>query len=418
MTQTLTLVLVEKTDGSKKNVPLNLDASLKDIRATLTQSGFMTSGDGFLLRNAPIDASDESAVTLKQLVGDDGAKSLLIGTLTIGLDNPDKSVDIYKQLDDNHKLALFDSVEIYKGLTASAKGLTRTVKPSINPWHSDQLPTPSRPNFLTEVKVEESFNEVEQSITLSSVDKASMSLDTPYGGGESSFEYAKKSSTTSKEVRTYLTGKFWVNKVDLEVDLSNLHLVKDFEPQILAAVQVENEIDQYVNLINTLNERGYYIPQKFTLGGVLMSTQTTKISEYSQTEEEKTEFSVGFKVAIEGFGGKGDYSQSRGKETSSSTTSKYSNQSLTKKGGAAEANEYSDWAKSLNPVINWDVIKYTQLYPTLALLSNKRLLRYCLQLLEEYNTYPTVKDKQTVINIAKYVTQVEAILAKGGGGIG
>ncbi|MEA5536945.1 MAC/perforin domain-containing protein [Crocosphaera sp. XPORK-15E] len=416
---TQALILVEKTDGEKKNFSLNLDATLQDIRQQLTQEGFMSEGDQFLLNNAPVEAKDESTVTLKQLVGDDGSKSLQIGTVESGLETSDKSVDRYNSLNVNQKLALFNNIQIYRGLTASSeKGFTKTFKPCIVAWHNDQLPNFVRPSFVTEVVVDYSFSEVTHSMTVSSIDKASASLDTPYGGGQTSFGYAQKTSTTSKEVTEYLTGKFLVSKFVLDVDLANIQLLQDFEQQILTAVEADQPIDQYANLINILNERGYFVPKRFTLGGAILSTTTTQISEFSQAEDEKTEFSVGFKLAIDGFGGGGDYSHSEGKETSSSSTSKYSNLSLTKIGGSADSSNYYDWAKSLNPAINWDVISYDELYPTIALLSDKRLLRYCLQLMETYNTYETVEDKQTVISIAKYTTQVESILTANGTGIG
>jgi|JFJP01.1.fsa_nt_gi MAC/Perforin domain. len=413
------LVLVEKTDGEKKNYSLNLSATLQDTRGKLTQKGFMSENDHFLLNNAPIETGDEDTVILKQLVGEDGSKPLYIGTANTGLDSPDQSVQRYNSLNTNQKLALFQNIEIYRGLTASSeKGFHKTFNPCIASWNSIQLPNSVQPSFVTEVVVESSFNEVTHSIVVSSVNKASASLNTPYGGGQTEFEHAQQTSTTSKEVTEYLAGKFLVNKVVLDVNLTNLQLVQDFQDEILANVQSGTEIDQYANLINTLNERGYFVPKCFTLGGSLLSTSSTKVSEFSQSEIEKREFSVGFKLAINGFGGGGDYSNSQGQETSSSSTSQYCNLSIQKKGGEAGASEYDVWAKSLNPAINWDVISYDQLYPTIALLSNKRLIRYCLGLLNEYNSYNTVIDKQKVISIAKYATQVEVILNAQGSGIG
>lgn len=410
----MTLVLVEKTDGEKKNYSLNLDATLNDIREKLTQEGFMAEDDEFLLHNAPIDTQDEATVTLKEVVGDDGLMPLQIGTVESGLEAPDKSVDRYNRLNVNQKIALFNNIQIYRGLTVSpGKGFSKTFKPCIASWHGDQLPNSVKPSYVTQVIVDYSFSEVTHSMSTSNVDKASASLSTPYGGGQTSFEYAKKTSTSSKKVEEYLTGKFLVNKVDLQVDLANIQIVKDFEQQVLTAVQASESIDQYTNLINTLNERGYYVPTRFTLGGILISTSSTKISEFKEAESEKTDFSVGFKVAIDGFGGGDDYSHSERKDSSSSSTSKYSNLSITKKGGRADTSKYDDWTKSLNPAINWDVISYDELYPTIALLADMRLIRYCMNLMETYNTYDTVKDLQAVISIAKYATQVESVLQGG-----
>jgi len=415
------LVLVQKTDGQKKNFLLNLNATLKDIREKLTQKGFMSINDQFLRFDATIELEDENVLPLKLLVGEDPLKPqpLQIGTVEIGLESPDQSIQRYNTLNITDKLALFQNLEIYRGLTASSeKGFTKPFKPCIVSWHSGQLPNSVQPSFVTEIVVESSFSEVAHSMVVSSVNKASVSLATPFGGGQTGFEYAQQTSTSSKEVTEYLAGKFLVNKVALDVDVANLQLVQDFEQQILAAVQANTSIDQYANLINTLNERGYFVPKRFTLGGILLSTSSTQVSEFSQAESEKKEFSVGFKLAIKGFGGGSDYSNANGQDTSSSSTSKYSELSIQKKGGEASASQYDVWAKSLNPAINWDVISYDELYPTIALLRDKRLMRHCLSLMNNFNSYATVQDKQTVISIEKYATQIEVIFNSQGSGIG
>ncbi len=374
------LVLVERTDGEKQNFPLALEAVLREIRHKLSDRGFMSDDDAFLLHNAPIALQDEEA-SRDPGSGSGQRRHCPTPDRTSGwrVGPGDTSVDRYNRLNTSQRLALFNNLQIYNGLTASPEqGFTRTFKPCIANWHETQLPESVQPNFVTQVVVSSSFSEVEQSMAVSSVDKASASVDTPYGGGQSSYEYAQKHSKDLKKVNEYLTGKFLVNKVLLDVDVSNLQLVPDFEPQVLAAVKSGNgnEIDLYANLIGVLNERGYFAAKRFTLGGALLSTSSTTISEFSEADSEQTDFSVGFKAAVDGFGGGGDYSHSEGSEKSSSTKTKYSNLNITKRGGSAEAEEYADWAKSLNPAINWDVISYDELYPTLALISDKRLLRY------------------------------------------
>jgi hypothetical protein len=404
------LILVERTDGEKRNFFLEISASLANTRKVLVEENFMTDNDNFLLHNAVIGRKDEDEVLLQNVVGSEGKSPLIVGVVNNGLEVPDESFSRYERMDVMQKLALFENVQVYRGLTASSdKGFDKTFKPCIHSWNKSQLPASVKPSFVTEINIDSSFSEVGQSLAISSIDKTSASLNTPYGGGKTSFEYAKKHTTSSKEVRQYLTGSFYVNKIDLEVDIHNLRLLNDFESDIMQAVSAETEIDQYYNLIETLNKRGYYVPKRFSLGGVLLSKSSSEISEYKESEVEKKEFSIGFKMAIDGFGGGSDYSHTEESESSSSTTTKYSNLSLTQKGGNPNLKKYDDWIKSLNPAINWDIIKYQELYPTLALLSNKRLLHFCLNLLNTYNSYNTVKDLQTVIRIEDYATQIESL---------
>jgi len=68
----------------------------------------------------------------------------------------------------------------------------------------------------------------------------------------------------------------------------------------------------------------------------------------------------------------------------------------------------------LKPAINWDVIDHMELYPTLALLRDMRVARRCLKLMDEYHTYDTVRNRQTVIDIGKYTTRVQQILFTNG----
>ncbi len=405
------LVLVKHTNGEKTNFSLNIKDSLESTRAYLETQNFMSDSDDFLHQETEVSRGDEPKIALELIVGSEAEKPLNIGSEYNGLPTTDDAMDAYTRLNTNEKLALFENIQIFRGLTASTdKGFDKTFKPCITNWNEEQLPAFVKPSFVTEININSSFSEVGQSMAVSSINSASASVSTPYGGGESSFEYAKKNTSSSSEVKQYLTASFYINKIDLDVDVENLNLVQDFEDAILKAVQVGNEIDQYYNLIQTLNERGYYIAKQFTIGGVLLTTSSTEIYKYSESEYEKKEFSVGFKLAIDGFGGGGDYSNTQESESSTSTETKYTNLSLTQKGGSPTLENYDKWIASLNPAVNWDVVKYTELYPTLALLTDKRLIHHCLKLLNRYVTYDSVKDLQKIIDIEEYTIQIEALV--------
>ncbi|MDF4206488.1 hypothetical protein FCI59_12665 [Pseudomonas protegens] len=410
-----TLVLVERTDGQRRNVALDLNASLTATREVLTSKELMTSADDFLLRGAPVDRDDEDDVHLSALVGADGSGTLMIGVASTGLEDPDKTVDRYNHLTTSQKLALFNEIEIYRGITAAEdKGFYRTFKPCIASWNANQLPASTKPTYMSENRVISTFSEVGNTLALTTSDKSSVSVTTPIGGGQTDFSYAQSHTTTSKKVKQYLLGKYMVNKVALSQERANLVLVSDFESAIATAISPSYEIDAYVNLIETLNSRGYYVARTFTLGGMLVSEENAEVSEYTESRSEEKEFSVGFKLAIKGFGGGSDYTHSEGHEESESNISKYENTSLTKIGGSVTANTYDAWTESLKPAINWDVIDHMELYPTLALLRDMRVARRCLKLMDEYHTYDTVRNRQTVIDIGKYTTRVQQILFTNG----
>ena len=409
------LILVQKSNGEEKNIALDVTAKLSETRAALKAAKFMTDADMFLNQNAPVDMGSEGLIKLSALVGPEGKEALHIGSATPNLGG-DNSLQRYKSLPDASKLALFntENVDIYKGLTANPQdGFIRTFKPAIVAWHANNLPNSKLPRVLTSVTTEDSFNEVDKTMNETSTDKASASLTTPYGGGDASFEYAQSHSTSSKEVTQYMIGKYSTRKVALQVERSNLQLTADFEGAILQAAQQPEDIDGIVDVIKVLNDRGWYVPIEFTLGGLLYSTATTKISEYSEASSEKTEFSAGFKAAFDGIGGGASYSHAEGSDKSTTTTTKYNSLQFDQIGGvdAPKDDNFSKvWHDSLKVAINWGVISYDKLFPTVALLSNRRLVRWIIQKLDKYATYDSVKDRQTVIDIEKYSTAVETIL--------
>ena len=403
------LVLVKNTSGKQQNFFLEITDTLSQIRTVLIDDGFMDDNDLFIFNGASIAKKDEGEITLNILLDEDGKSSIIVGSADNGLENPDKSYDIYTKFNTKEKLDLFENIQLYRGLSVSInKGLEKTSKNCIAHWHDNQLPLYSSPTFVSQVIIDESFNKVEKSFSITNTDKVSASLKTPFGGGKSSFEHMKKNSSSSTEVKEYLTGKFLINKIDLEVEISNFQLLKNFEDEILAAAGQDNPIDQYYELVTALNNRGYYLPKKFTLGGMIYSESSTEISEYSQSEEEKKEFSAGFEAAVKGFGGGSDYSHSTTTENSSKVSNKYQNLNIMKKGGRNDKDKYAEWLQSLNPAISWDMIKVDELYPTLALLSDRRLLRFCINLLNTYNTYEHLQDIQQVIDLEKYATSIEA----------
>lgn len=350
------------------------------------------------------------------LVGDDGKTPLMIGAAEVDLgQSGQRSLQRYDSLSSTQKLSLLQDLQIYKGWTANAQdGFTQTFSNCIVPWHENTLPQALMPRIVTKIRSDFAFTQVEKSLMTSSVDKASVNVTTPYGDANSSFSYAKTNSTKSKDVTEHLIGKFIVQKVNLQVNLANLQLTSDYEDAITNALTSSNqEIDQCANLVEVLNERGYYIPIEFTLGGMLYSSSSTTISDFSQAETEKTDFSVGFKVAIDGIGGGGDYSHSEGRETSTSTSTKYKNLAFDQIGGKPGTQKaYDDWIKSLEAPINWNIISLDKMYPTIALHSNGKVRRYCVQLLQTYSTYPAIMGRQTVIDLFGYETAIQQVLAQ------
>lgn len=181
----------------------------------------------------------------------------------------------------------------------------------------------------------------------------------------------------------------------------------------------ENIQTRSINLLNVLNEWGYYLPQEFTLGGILYSEAVTKITDYSMAEKEKTEFSASFKTSFERIGGGGGFSGGWSSEQTDTVSNKYENTVIHQIGGVAGlTNDYSLWATSLHDARYWTIIECARLYPSLMLLLNasdqsygNHLLGLCLRTLNSCLAVPAVYKLQPILNLGEYATVIEEMVS-------
>lgn len=412
------LIKVEKADGmsklvESKNFRLNLLASLSEARKRLVSRDFMADGDSFLLNEAPIDRQDEAETMLSEVVGEDGKSTLRIGTVKADLgEDTDGSLQRYDGMLPEQKLALLSRVGAYQALNVTSGGIAMTSKPYLAPWHEETLPTSGILRVPTKVTSEYTFHEEIQHLMILGLDKASLSVNTPYGGGEAGFEHARGNTKDSRSVTEYLVGKVSVRTVKITVDLDNLQLMNSYQNAIIKALRKEDgDEPQAYNLIEKMNEIGYYVPRVFTLGGALHTSRKTEISEFSEAETEKMKFSFGVKVAFNGIGGGADYAHSDEHEESSKETNKYEGLTFEQIGGKRGTfNDYPAFLTSLESSINWAIISYDKLYPTLALLTDKRVRRRCIKLINKFATYQQIKELQPVLNLISYATETETAI--------
>jgi Fungal MACPF-like domain len=409
------LIKVERSDGESKTVQLDLSTKLNAVREQLGEKRFMRKKDTFLWNGSSIDTDDEESTRLSELVGEDGKSPLKIGAVKPDLgEGKDGDLQRYDNLSAAQKLELFRRLEVYRGLTATTKeGFDKTAAPCVNPWHEDDLPASTRFRIPTKITSDHTFHEATRHLKTDSVDEASVSLSTPYGGGEAGFKHAQSHSEDSKTVKDYLIGKVLVRTVKVTVAPKNLQLTASFEKTVRDALLKDKSSKgiQAYNLVKALNEVGYYVPRIFTLGGALITEKTTDITEFSQADTESTEFHAEVNASFKGIGGGGKYSHSESREESSSDKHERNQLTFDQIGGRQGTfNDYPKFLDSLDSSINWDVIAYDELYPTVALISDKSMRRLCIQLLNNYATYEQIIDEQPLIDLIGYATQAEVAI--------
>ncbi len=413
MSDTNRLITVKKTTGDSKAFYLDTSAKLDEIRQQLKSEGFMTDQDYFLIGSdgTQVAKSQERIIPLSALIGENDA-------ITIGVENPISSianndgVERYNLLNDDQKRGLFNNIQIYRGLTMTESlGFAKTFKDLVS-WQDDQLPVANQPRILTEVQSHFSFSKVTHEMTVFGVDKASVSFSSPFLTARSEYEHEKKNTENSSLVTEYLTAKYIARKVSLSIASQILVVNSQFLVAVRDAIENnENNINGYANLLEVLNEWGYYVPLEFTLGGVLYSKKSKQISEFSQAEEEKQTFSASFEATFKQIGGGAAYSNAQGSSSNTTETNQYEETSIQQIGGRqGTTNDYNEWIKSLDTAINWDVSYYNRLFPSLALLkTDMPTLNKCIRLINNFSSYHTVADRQPYLDMKAYATNIEAM---------
>jgi hypothetical protein len=410
------LITIIKSGQVSKSMMLDPDDFLSSIRTTLTTAGYMDADDLFLNQGSEIDQHQEDAVRLNDLLN--GTTSITIGEGTavdpIGTDD---GVQHYNELSTAQKASIFSNISIYKGLTLKSTGFGPTFH-KLYTWKNGKFPSVINPHIVTQIDYSYSFSKLVQTMDENSVDKGSVSLETPFVDASAEFSYEKNKSTSSEHVTEYITGKYTVRKVMAHVDADDIVADPAFEKAVHDAIASStNEFQQYYELLTTLNEWGYYIPLEFTLGGALFSSDSTTITEYSEAESQKQEFGGSFKAKFDGIGGGGSYSHAEGSSQSTTQSNKFQITSFSQVGGrAGTSDSYSDWAKSLDKALYWDVAAYDKLYPSLGLLQDAQLQNVCIHLMDTYGNYPHAVELQPFLNMKNYATAVQDLYNNPWGG--
>lgn len=419
MSNTHILVTVKNSDGQQEAITLDESKTLSIVRSTLGH--FMTEDDEFIAATgAPIPISEEGNIALSLVVStQDGNAILHIGVATKHSPlKPKDGVDRWNLLNRDQQQSVLNDVQIFRGLTLSEKlGFGKTFK-NLYSWSKDYQPAANFPRVLTELKYTYNFSKQTSELTQFGSDSASVSLSSPYGSASANYKRETSSSSYSGKVTEYLSARYIVRKVELSVD-SNAFVV---DPGFLSAIQEAikgqqgaNTVSGAESLIDVLNEWGWYVPQVFTLGGVLFSSTSTEITELSDAESEKQQFGGSFKAAFDGIGGGASYEHASGSSSKTTNTNKFTNTSILQSGGAAgTSNDYSKWAQSMDNAINWNLASSSGLYPSLLLLTSsqegRQALNVCLNLLSNFLAYPNVTSMQPYLDFGDYVTKIQSTL--------
>lgn len=392
---------------------------LAHTRHVLEDHRLMTERESFMVSGAPLERDAEEHVELGRVLvpPQTGHFPVLVvgrGRVPVG-----PKATNWTQMTPGEKLAVLNGyVQVTKGLSLSAdEGLFKTTHDAIVPL--TQVPSSDKPRINSSVTTNAYFSKYAESVATSSTNGGSLSADTPFGGGEASFEHAQSHSSSHSEVSTYFVGTYNVNKVVVELDKSNLQLTQDFYNALLAAAEIKDAPSAFVGIVEALNKYGWYVPIELTLGGVLFTKETTKVKTWSEASSQSNTFAASFKASFDGIGGGGAYKHSDKHKTHTGGAKGSDTLSFTAIGGKpADANNYPKWAASLEPASAWNVSSYATLISPIVLLMNmgttgKRLAVYIKNnIANQYSSSPELEKLQPLIDCGNYSEQIGIEIAR------
>ncbi len=409
------LITVKNQNGKSATVRLDSDAELLTVRGELISRGIMSDSDYFLYNDSPLAISDEADTALSELI--DSAGTIYVGKgIKPGI-LPDEDMEDYRDLNESQKEDLFRKCQIFRGLVFSRdKGIAKSFK-DLYSWTS--LPAMLTPRVNTQELSDYSFSKITQDINLITSNKANLALDVPYVSAQAEYSHEKSIQTSSSKVKEYLLAKYLVLKASFELDVSALTPNPEFVKAVNEVIiSHESDKDKMCNLLHVLGAWGLYIPQRFTLGGALYSTEVTEIDDFSQSESEKAEFSSQVKAELAFGSGSAGGSCSKEEKTETGTSAKYTNIVINQIGGTpGQTKDKEGIAISLKKARYWETVDVEMFYPSLMLLNNAnvpgtdpRLLAKCLQLMNNNYHYGAVKEIQPYVNMLNYATTIENLI--------
>ena len=407
------LVKVVRTDGGSKSFLLDSSDNLATVRLSLQNEKFMGPNDAFLNLGSVVASDQKSEIKLSQILAG-GVLNIGQGTVVSPISGKDTAAR-YNLLTDEQKRLIYANIEVFRGLSITKDGFDKTFR-DVYSWDGSYLPAANAPHVNTELMSSYSFSKVTHELTVFGSSSTSVNFSSPYASGEAEYKQEHSKSTSDSKVTEYLVTRYVVRKALLQVDATKLVPTAEFVAALGAAMHGnEDKLDGYYNLIQVLDEWGYYVPQEFTLGGVIYATDSTQISDFSEAESEKEEFSGSFKGEFDGIGGGAAYKQAQGSDQKTTSSTKFQKITMQLIGGQeGTEKDYPAWAKSLDSPIAWSLAEATKLYPTIALLAQvdggPRLATAAIRLIERFASYPTAQNFQPYLDMRQYNTTVQALL--------
>lgn len=416
-------VLIQHSSGAPAVLlPLDNELPLSQIREQLQAAGIMTADDYFLFKGNTAQAalSAESIFKLQDVIcaDIDADAPADVFTLYIGQAHGEQISEDLTQYHKWENLSLAQQRQVL-AVSYAARGFTLNLKQGLVRSFKDayalkELPLSTDIGANTLTQSDYAFSKAARDLKLNFSAGASLDLKIPFFDAGAEYKYQQEHSVSSEQAEEYLLYKLLVIKAKLKLEQRHMQVNPQFVNDAFAAVKVQDPARSMGKLLSVLNEWGFYVPLCFTLGGMMYSSEQTKISDFKEAASESHAFSstVQSKFVSGGFS-----FDSTGSE-STEISSKYKNSMIIQIGGTEGSSISAEvFASSLENPLQWKIIDTAQVLPTVVLLNNHGmeglpldLGTLCIDLINEHYNLPIAVNMEPCLNLHAYATHAQRLL--------
>lgn len=369
------LIKVHKVNDRIYGEMMDPEAMLDQVRRFLQDRDIMAGEDMFFFDDAMIDLHDEPHIHLGEILVDTGI-TVGKGSQTDVPQGGQTPMDIYDDLNTTRKAdLLYDKCVLLNGMRVQQQAdhcnLIKDTQPVFQ--QPTSLPRAAQPQLSEREEIFTSYSELTHQMDVQGVDKASVSLSTPFGGGSGKYSHEHGTHHADKTVHAYFLAKQFVPKVYISLDWKNLTPTVGLHAAIEAAVKLGGA-NGFEALLHVMETYGSYIATKFTIGGAICAQSVYDYHSREDAKSDSTSFGASVNASYDGFGGGGSYEHGKKTDTSSGQVdSKFSLEASVIGGDPSKALDLSDakpWMDTLKDATLWRVIYQEELIPTLAAISS------------------------------------------------
>jgi hypothetical protein len=283
-----------------------------------------------------------------------------------------------------------------------------------------QEPGATAPGVRMVSKFMTTYSHTVQQMRKRGATSASASLGAKGIAMKSEFTSAREETRETDRSTLYMTQLVYAPKIQLFfIEDEDIIPTDEFTHAIEVAVtkNVPNDPHptktRYIGILEVLTKYGHFVPTRFDIGGACAVEEKRVIEKSAAIDERSMSFSTGVEAEVKGVqagisGGKSDSLKDSLSQLDSMKSVTY-----TVLGGEARMatpDNPSPWLSSLSSSMNWGVINYADLVPTIRFLGPD-LLRECLGLIKlHWSDEDTTQ--HTALNMLEYATEAEAPLMR------